>query len=150
MAFFALLPPQFFVGAFALAVGEDAAAGDGLAAGLGLFVGVLSVADAGVLDAAGAGVVAPVVFELLAGSQAAANAIEQTATSSSAARPKKPSFRLSGAFFIVFPSFQTRLKSGMIITRSLFGSNGRSHRCFAGISANCELKPSFSKGYLHE
>ena len=94
------------VGAFALAVGEDAAAGEGLEAGLGLFVGVVSVLAAGVLVAAGAGVVAPVVSELVAGSQAAAKAIEHAATSSNAMRPTKLRFGLLLEFFIIFPSFQ--------------------------------------------
>jgi len=56
--------------------------------------------------AAGAGVDAPVVFELVAGSQAAAKAIEQAATSRSARRPAKFRFELRLEFFIIFPSFQ--------------------------------------------
>jgi hypothetical protein len=97
---------QFLVGAFALAVGEAAFSAAGLAAGLGLFAGVASVLGAGVDVAAGAGVDAPVVSEVVAGSQAAANAIEQPATSRSARRPAKLRVRLLGEFFIIFPSFQ--------------------------------------------
>lgn len=106
MAFLALVRTQFLVGAFALAVGEAAFSGDGLAAGLGVFVGVVSVLLAGVDVAAGAGVDAPVVFELVAGSQAAAKASEQAATTRSARRPAKLRFGSLGEFFIIFPSFQ--------------------------------------------
>ncbi len=81
--------------AFVLATGE------GLAVGLGLFVGVLVLA--GELAAAGVGVDAPVVFESLAGSQAAAKAIENVATSSSAIRLTKERFSFMREFFIVFP-----------------------------------------------
>ena len=88
---------------FVLALGDAAAAGEGLAAGLELLVGVLSFAAAGELAAAGVGVDAPVVSELLAGSQAAAKAIENTATISSAIRLTKEMFRFIREFFIVFP-----------------------------------------------
>lgn len=87
-----------FVGA-ALAVG-DVAAGDGLAAGLGLVAGAV-VSPAGVVagdDAAGddAGVGE---FELVAGSQAAANAITRIVVNRSAVR--LIDFKIG--LFIVFP-----------------------------------------------
>jgi hypothetical protein len=91
---------------FVLALGDAVAAGEGLAAGLGLFGGVLSVAAAGELTVAGVGVDAPVVFELVVGSQAAANVIENVATSKSAMRLAKLIFGLLFGFFIIFPSFQ--------------------------------------------
>jgi len=81
-------------------LGEGDAAG--LAAGLGLFTGALSVALAGELDVAGDGLVALGVSELPAGSQAAANTIENVASSRSAMRLIK----LMLGFFIIFPSFQ--------------------------------------------
>jgi hypothetical protein len=127
-----------------LALGA-AAAGEALAAGLGLFVGVLAVAGVGELDAAGVGVEAPVVFESVAGSQATANRSENVATSKSAMRLAKLIVWLLLGFFIIFPLIPIELKSGMIIARSLIGSNGRSHRRFAGISPTSGLKPSFSK-----
>jgi hypothetical protein len=88
-----------------LALGA-AAAGEALAAGLGLFVGVLAVAGVGELDAAGVGVEAPVVFESVADSQATANRSENVATSKSAMRLAKLIVRLLLGFFIIFPSFQ--------------------------------------------
>jgi hypothetical protein len=42
------------------------------------------------------------------------------------------------------------LKNTMMIARTPIGSNGCSHRCFTGISAQAELKPSFSKEGLHD
>ena len=87
-------------------MGDAAAAGEALAAGLGLFVGVLAVAGAGEFDVTGVGVEAPVVFESVAGSQATANRIENVATSKSAMRLAKLMFVLLLGFFIIFPSFQ--------------------------------------------
>jgi hypothetical protein len=130
-----------------LATGEAAAAGEGLTAGLGLFAGAVWVA--GELAVAGVGLAALGAFESLAGSQAAANAIEHAATSSSAMRLTK-SMALMFGVFIYFSLIPTRLKSGMIIARSLTCSNGRSHRRFAGISLTYGLKPSLSMKCLHD
>jgi hypothetical protein len=87
-----------------LAAGEAEAAGEELAAGLGLLTGARSVA--GELAVTGVGLAALGVFELVAGSQAAANASEHVATSSSTMRPIKLMFGLMPGFLIIFPSFQ--------------------------------------------
>lgn len=70
-----------------LALGEDDAAGEGLAAGLGLFAGAFAV-PLGEGDADAVGLAAFVVFESLTGSvaQPAANAMETIVRSRSAVR----------------------------------------------------------------
>ncbi len=71
-----------------MALGEGDAAGEGLADGLGLVPGALSVAPLGDLDVAGEGLAVAGVFELLSGSvaQPAANIIEDIATRRRAVR----------------------------------------------------------------
>jgi len=85
-----------------LALGEGDATGEGLAAGLGLFTGALSVARLGEVDADGEGLATAGEFEFLAGSQPTANMIENVVRSASAARL----IRLLFAVVIVFSSFQ--------------------------------------------
>src|SRR5882672_12293001 len=67
----------------ALALGEADAAGEGLAAGLGLLTGALSVV---LVDVAGEGLAVAGVFELLSVAQPAANMIENVVTNRSAVR----------------------------------------------------------------
>jgi hypothetical protein len=94
-------PFAYFVLAV-LALGEGDATGEGLAAGLGLFRGALSVARLGEVDADGEGLATAGEFELLAGSQPAADMIENVVRSASAVRL----IRLMFAVVIVFSSFQ--------------------------------------------
>lgn len=84
-----------------MARGEGDAVGEGLAAGLELLAGALSVALAGEDDTDGDGLAVCVVFELFSGSvaQPAANIIENVAKSRSAMRLIK----LMLGFFIIFP-----------------------------------------------
>ena len=117
------------------------AVGDGLATGLGLDAGAVS----GVLDETAGDGVAVGELVLVAGSQAAAKAIETTASSSRADRPSM--FVL--VVFIRLCLVSGRLKSETIIARWLIGSNGCSHTSLAGISARPAPKPSFLKR-LHD
>jgi hypothetical protein len=84
-----------------LAFGAGDAAGEGFTTGLGVVAGILCVAPVGEDDTAGDGV-APGEVELSAGSQPAANMIENVATSRIAVRLIK----LMLEFFISLPSFQ--------------------------------------------
>jgi hypothetical protein len=70
----------------ALAVGEGDAAGDGLGAGLGLVAAGAAVSPAGEDVATGDDVVLAGEFVLVAGSQAAANAMTRIVVSKSVAR----------------------------------------------------------------
>jgi hypothetical protein len=83
-----------------LAFGAGDAAGEGLAAGLALLAGAVSVAPVGEDDTDGDGLAAG-VFELFSGSvaQPAANMIENVARSRSAVRL----INLMLRFFIIFP-----------------------------------------------
>lgn len=137
------MPPDFALGAF----GEgDAAAGEGVAAGLAVFAGVVVAGAAGEADVAGAVVAG--VFELFSGSvaQPAAKAIETVATRSRAARLMKLMF----ADFICLSSVRARLKSRMMIAPTAIPSNGCSHSSSREISALSEPKASFSKTCLHD
>jgi len=127
------------------ATGEGEATGEGLAAGLGLVAGVVAG------DAAGAGVDVPAgLFELFAGSQAAANRVTRMVGSSSARLIDVVTELRLRELLIGFCLVRARLKSGRIIARTRFTSNGCSHRSFTGITAPAELKPSFASGYLHD
>jgi hypothetical protein len=128
-----------------LAFGEGDATGDGVAAGLGVVAGALPVTVAGEVDAVGDGLATAGEFELLAGSQPAANRIENTVRSARAARLIRLMFAVVIGFFLV----PARLKSWTIIARSTSCSNGCSHISFGGISARAAPKPSFSKRGLH-
>jgi hypothetical protein len=133
-------PSISYFAPLALALGEGDAAGEGLAAGLGVAEAVAP------LDEAGEGLAVFGEVELLAGSQPAANPIEEIVRSRSAVR-------LIRFIFVVLISFglgRARLKSGIIIARWLISSNGRSHRSFGGISGSRAPKPSFSKRGLHD
>ena len=70
----------------ALALGEGDVVGEGVAAGLELVAGAVSVAPLGEADVDGAGLAVFGEFELLAGSQPAANPIETIVISRSAVR----------------------------------------------------------------
>lgn len=72
----------------ALAFGETDALGEGLAAGLGLLTGAVSVAPLVDVEVVGVGVGVAGVFELLSVAQPAAKMIENVVTSSSAVRLK--------------------------------------------------------------
>jgi hypothetical protein len=90
-----------------LAFGAGDAAGEGLAAGLEVFAGVVVgvlPASIGEADADGDGLAVGGVFVLSpgAGSQPTANMIENVATSKRAVRL----INLMFGFFIIFPSFQ--------------------------------------------
>ena len=130
-----------------MALGEDDAAGEGLAAGLGLFAVVFTAAlgdgDVEAVELAAFG-----VFESLAGSvaQPAANAMEAIVISRSALWRMTLMFGVLISFCLV----PTRLKSTMMIAHSPIGSNGRSHRRFVGTSARSAPKPSFSTKCLHD
>jgi hypothetical protein len=127
------------------ATGEGEATGEGLAAGLGLVAGVVAG------DAAGAGVDAPAgLFELSAGSQATANRVTKIVGNNSARLIDVVTELLFRELLIGFSLVRARLKSGRIIARTRFTSNGCSHRSFTGITAPAELKPSFAHGYLHD
>jgi hypothetical protein len=119
-------------------LGEADAAGKGLAAGLTLFTGALMVAD-------GEGLAVFGEVELFTGSvaQPTANRIDDRVRTN----------RAMGLILFVFGVLifflvRARLKSEIIIARLLIGSNGCSHRRFAGISARPAPKPSFSKSVL--
>lgn len=73
--------------------------GEGLAAGLGLVAGALPVTVPGEVDADGDGLAMAGEFELLAGSQPAANMIENTVRSASAARLIRLAFAVVITFF---------------------------------------------------
>ena len=92
--------------------GEFEVVGDGLATGVAVLVGD---AAAGV----GAGVVS------VAGSQATVNPIAHKAISESVERV----ITLASLLVIVLPSFQTRLKSGLMIANREILSNECSHSC---------------------
>ena len=128
-----------------LALGEDDAAGEGLAAGLGLFAVVFTAAlgDVEAVELAAFGVV-----ESLTGSvaQPAANAMEAIVISRSALRRMTLMFGVLISFCLV----PTRLKSTMMIAHPPIGSNGRSHRRLVGTSARSAPKPSFSTKCLHD
>ena len=125
-----------------MALGEDDAAGEGLAAGLGLFVVVVTVA-LGEGDVDAVGLAAFGVFASLTGSvaQPAANAMEAIVRSRIAVRLIMLMFGVLISFCLV----PARLKSRMMIAQSPIRSNGRSHRRFVGTSARSAPKPSFSK-----
>ena len=86
------------VGLLALVLGDGDAAGDGLTAGLGLFVGTLPVALLG--DVAGAAVVG--VFELSAGSQPATKMSEHRVR---ARRAVRLIMFMLGEFISLWPRF---------------------------------------------
>lgn len=111
-----------------MALGEGDAAGEGLAAGLGLVAGAVSVAPLGEVDVEGLAAFGE--FELLAGSQPAANTIAEIVRSRSAVRLTRFIVGVRISFCLV----RARLKSGIIIARWPISSNGRSHRSFGGIS----------------
>ena len=123
-------------GVLVLAAGD--AAGEGLATGLGVLTGVVTV-TLGEDDAA-AGLAVGVV-DSLTGSLAhpAANAIETIVRRRRAVRLILFIFEVLITFCLV----RARLKSGMIIARTLIASNGCSHRTSAGISAWAAPKASF-------
>ena len=101
---------HYFV-AGALALGDVATDGEGLAAGLELVAGVLAASLGAKGDEAVEGVVVFVELELLAGSQATAKMIEDIASSSIAMRLKM--FWL----LMICASFPAGLKSETIIAR---------------------------------
>jgi hypothetical protein len=84
-----------------LALGEGDATGEGLAAGLGLVAGALPVTEPGEVEADGDGLAIAGEFELLAGSQPAANMIENIVRSASAARLIRLMFVAVITFFLV-------------------------------------------------
>src|SRR5437867_10266331 len=88
----------------ALAFGEADALGEGLAAGLGLLTGALSLLVD--VEVVGEGLAAG-VFELLSVAQPAANMIESVVTSSSAVRLMMLMF---GVVIIFFASFEQDCK----------------------------------------
>jgi hypothetical protein len=130
----------------ALALGEGDPTGEGLAAGLGVVAGALPVPVAGEVDADGEGLATTGEFELLAGSQPAANMIENTVRNASAARLIRLMFAVVITFFLI----PARLKSWTIIARAQISSNGCSHISFGGISARAAPKPSFFEKGLHD
>jgi hypothetical protein len=85
-----------------LTFGEGDAAGDAVAAGLGLFAGAVSVALLGVVAVTGEGVAVVGVFELLAGSQAVAKPSEMIVRSSRATRF---TVFMLGVFIGIWPRF---------------------------------------------
>lgn len=119
-------------------LGEADAAGEGLAAGLGVLAGALMVADGDGLGLLGE-------VELFTGSVA-----QPTAKSVATSVRSSGAMRLIPFMFgvLIFFLVRARLKSKIIIARLLIGSNGCSHRRFAGISARPAPKPSFSKSVL--
>ena len=127
------------------ATGEGEATGEGLAAGLGLIAGVVAGDAAGAGDDVTAG-----LLELSAGSQAAANRVTRIVGNNSARLINVVIELLFRELLIGFCLVRARLKSGRIIARTRFTSNGCSHRSFTGISAPAELKPSFAREYLHD
>lgn len=112
----------FAPGVLVFAAGD--AAGEGLAAGLGVLVVAL-----GERDVVAAGLAVGVV-ESLTGSlaQPAANPIGTMARSKSTVRV----IRFILEVLITFCLVRARLKSEMMIARTLITSNGCSHRRFAG------------------
>jgi hypothetical protein len=124
---------------------EGEAAGEALAAGVELVAGMLTVA-LGEGDATGEGLVAVGVVDSGSEEQPAANAIETIVRSRSAVRVILFIFEILIAVCLV----RAELKSGMMIARPLIGSNGCSHRRFAGISAWSAPKASSSKRCLHD
>ena len=113
-----------------MAAGEGDAAGEGLAAGLDFTAGGASVAPLGAADVDGDGLAVFGEFELTAGSQPAAKAIESIVTSRSALRLMKLIFGVSISFCLV----SGRLKSEAIIARARISSNRCSHRSFTGMA----------------
>jgi len=127
------------------ATGDGEATGEGLAAGLGLVAGVVAG------DAAGAGVDVPAgLFELSAGSQATANRVTRIVGNNSARLIDVVTELLFRELLIGFSLVRARLKSGRIIARTRFTSNGCSHTRSAGISARSAPKASPSKECLHD
>jgi hypothetical protein len=114
-----------------LALGECDAAGEGLAAGLGLFAGALTVA-LGEGDVDGEGLAVLEESKLFTGSvaQPAANTIENIVRSRSAVRLIMFMFGVLISFCLV----SARLKSEMIVARPPISSNGCSHSSFAGMA----------------
>jgi hypothetical protein len=143
-------PPQavlmlsyFAPGVLVLAEGD--AAGEGLATGLGVLTGAVTVTP-GEGDAA-AGLAVGVVESLTVSlAQPAANAIEVIVRRRSAVRLMIFIFEILITFCLV----RARLKSGMMIARTLTASNGCSHRMCAGISAWAAPKASSAKWCLHD
>ena len=115
-------PCHYFVpGVLVLAEGD--AAGEGLATELGVLTGALTV-ELGEGDAA-AGLAVGVVASLTGSlAQPAANAIEVIVRRRSAVRLILFIFEVLITFCLV----RARLKSGMMIARTLIASNGCSHR----------------------
>ena len=103
----------------------------------------------GEADGEGDDVTAP-EFELSAGSQAAADSVIRIVRSSSARLIDLGFESLFRELLIRFCLVRTRLKSGRMLLERGFTSNGCSHRSFTGIAPSTELKPSFSKGCLHD
>ena len=133
----------FVPGVLVLAAGD--AAGEGLDTGLGVVTGVVTV-TLGEGDAA-AGLAVGVVESLTVSlEQPAANAIETVVSRRSAARLILFIFEVVITLCLV----RARLKSGMMIARTLIASNGCSHRRFVGISAWRAPKASFVKWCLHD
>jgi len=128
-----------------LALGEADAAGEGLAVGLGLFAGALAAA-VGEGDVYGEGLAVFGEVELLTGSvaQPAANTIENVVRSKRAVR------LIMLGVLIGFCLVPARLKSRMIIARPPIGSNGCSHRSFAGMAhSGCTETLMKEKGLHH-
>jgi hypothetical protein len=129
-----------------LVLAEGDAAGEGLATVLGVFTGVVTV-TLGEGDAAAAGLAMGVVDSLTGSlAQPTANAIETIDRRTRAVRL----ILFIVEVLIMFCLVRARLKSGMMIARTLIASNGCSHRTSAGISAWSALKASSSKGCLHD
>ena len=105
-----LFSPFAYFGLLGLVLGEADAAGEGLAAGLSWLAGAVSVAPLGEAAVDAGGLVGVGEFELLAGSQPAANPIEAIVRSSSPVRLIMFMFGV-----LIFSLISTRLKSGMII-----------------------------------
>ena len=117
------------------ALGDGDAAGEGLTTGLALLAGVLL----GEGETAGDGLFCGEALSVVAGSQAIENTIAKRTIAVSAALL----ISFVTEFFMIHPSFQLRLKSGMIFARRRILSNECSHSCFRGFSTRYELKPSF-------
>lgn len=144
-------PPQavlmlsyFAPGVLVLAEGD--AAGEGLATGLGVVTGAVTV-TLGEGDAAVDGLAVGVVESLTVSlEQPAAKAIEMIVRRRSAVRLILFIFEVLITLCLV----RSRLKSGMMIARTLIASNGCSHRRCGGISAWAAPKASSAKWCLHD
>jgi hypothetical protein len=126
----------FAPGALVLAEGD--AAGEGLEVLTGVLV-ALGEGEA----AAGLGVGVVTSGSL---AQPAANAIDVIVSRRSAVRV----ILLTFEELITLCLVRARLKSGMMIARTLITSNGCSHRRWRGISAWVAPKASYSRGCLHD